>query len=310
MGLTHFPHGVSSFGQPLYGGNAPVMGKQYHVRKTDDTNYDSWYDNIQGQHSDGTDVVHTTIESALAVAEDFDTIWVYPGQWKPTGTLAITQDSLRLLAVQTGPNKAFTRTEIRQWGNVACNIITIEGAHNVEIAGFRLTPYGGTTYHALVVGGTAETYGAYVHDNYFYAAIQTGNMVQCGTYGGYNADSIAFINNEFYKGGTAGDQSNNAACRMLQANKFLFMGNTISTVGSGQYWMYCSDAVMQGKILNNTFWGAESGNKGIYVGTAGAGDYCIDGNHFVNYAADSCISDPDDTCCGLNYYNETVEVSH
>ena len=148
---------------------APVMGKEYHVRKTADVHYDEWYNGAHFFHHDGTDSVHTTITSALDVADDFDTIWVYPGQYKEVATLDITQDSLRLLAVQMGPRRALTRTEIRQHGNVETDIISIEGAHNVEIAGFRLTPYNAAGTNAITIGAVTACYGGYIHDNYFYS---------------------------------------------------------------------------------------------------------------------------------------------
>jgi len=281
------------------------MGKQYHVRKTTDTNYGNWYPTMQGTHPDGTNRVHTTIESALDVADDFDTIWVYPGQWKPTKVLAITQDHLKLLAVETGPNKTFTQTEIRQWGNVAANIITIN-AHGVEVAGFRLTPYGGTTYNAITVADAANAYGCYIHDNYFYAAAQVGSIMKCGS-SSFNADSISILNNEFWKGGTAGDQSTNAALIMKKAYKFLFAKNTITCIGSGQIYMYCTDEVSNSKILDNVFFGAESGVIAIHIGTATAGDYCIDGNHGVNIVTGNLVETESVLALGINYVGITAE---
>jgi len=318
MGLTHFPHGVSSFGQTLYGGEAPVMGKSYHVRKTTDANYDEWKAAVNHRHYDGTMSVQTTIEGALDLADDYDTIWVYPGQWKPLKTLAITQKSLRLLAVQTGPFAGQTGTEIRQWGNVACDIITVNGgaaspgpagASNVEIAGFRFTPYGGT-YTAISVGTTINTYGVYIHDNYFMAAAQLGSMLLLGTAGGYNADSIHICNNYFKKGGGAGDQSTLAAIVINYALNFLFMDNHCEQVGSGQYFIYCNSTdKTAGKFIHNTFFASETGAKAIRTGTLGVGDFYFSENRGVNYADGYLFEDSGIEGMGYNTYGPTAEAA-
>ena len=310
MPLTHFPHGVSSFGQPVYGGTAPVAGKQYHVRKTTDANYGTWYANMQAKHSDGSDVVHTTIESALAVADDFDTIWVYPGQWKPTATLNITQDSLRLLAAQTGPNKALTRTEIRQHGNAEVPIITINDAHNVEIAGFRLTPYTSASGVSILVASTANTYGTYIHDNYFYAVTQTAmaTHIRLGT-GSFNADSTVIDNNYFLAGGSHDASAANytiesevASFSVISNNEFICYGDTTDskTIEVG-------GTVERLSILDNRFFCFESGTiTTIDVNNTTDGHCWIDGNHFVGQTADDNCFDYNTDNAGINYLNTAV----
>jgi len=321
MPLTHFPHGVSSFGQTLYGGDAPTMGKVYHVRKTTDANYDSWYGQMQHKHYDGTYAVQTSIENALAVADDFDTIWVYPGQWKPTATLAITQDSLRLLAVQTGPNKAFTRTEIRQYGNVACAIISINDAHNVEVAGFRLTPAvvtAGvlTSYDAIAVAQTASVYGAYIHDNYFYNAVTptwSPSAIKLGVEDSFNADSIVIDNNYFLAGGSHGASAfnytieyRNGTFGIVSNNTFICYGNTTDSIT-----LYVSDegtdTVERLSILDNRFFAFEAGTiLTIDTGNTTDGHVWIDGNHFVGQTADANCFDYQTDNSGLNYLGTLV----
>ena len=103
MPVTHYPNGVSSFGSVVHGGGRPTIGREFYVRKTDDTGYAKWKEDMEHTVRGGGNSVHTTVTSALAAAAAFDTIWVYPGFYEEAASLTITQKSLRLLAVQTGP---------------------------------------------------------------------------------------------------------------------------------------------------------------------------------------------------------------
>ena len=296
-------------GIPMLHPGASVFGDIYFVSKLGGDGGAGADD----QSGKSPDAPFLTVNHAITQIGTDDTIIVGRGQYKEDEAIAFTSrhHGARLIADATGPNKALTRTEFRQYGNVAANIITIEGAHNVEIAGFRLTPYGGTTYGAIMVAQTANSYGAYIHDNYFYAAVQTGTQMKCGT-ASYNADSIALVNNEFWKGGTAGAVSTNSPMLMTQALKAYVAYNTITGIGSGQWYFYLADAVSNSKYFYNHFFAAEGGAGCFYNGAAGAatvGDYCFSNNYGINCAADKLISDPDDTCCGLNYVNETAETS-
>ncbi len=315
MSLTNFPNGVTSFGQVLYGGEAPVMGKVYHVRKEADANYDEWFSQMDFRHYDGSRSVQATIEGAVDIADDFDTIWVYPGQWKPTKTVAITQDSLRLLAVQAGPRRALTRTEIRQHGNIDTPIASVEGAHNVEIAGFRLTPYAiaGTAINA---GQVSASYGLYIHDNYFYG---TGSgatgpcMIRLGVDAGIDCDSAYISNNDIYLGGASNTSTgmiewNSATRAQIVGNSFWQHGNVATAFGINIY-----DALaFRGGILDNIFTNIEvglTGSEAIAINnpTPAGGDGIIDGNHFVNYSdKNNCIAVTTVTSLGINYLNATV----
>ncbi len=269
---------------------------------------DKWYvDGELAGSGDGTtwEKAFLTINEAIAVAGDGDMVTVAPHQYVEDATIAITQDSLKLLAAEIGPNKALTRTEIRQHGGTDTNVISVEGAHNVEIAGFRITPYNSLTSCGITVAETAETYGVYIHDNYFYAPAATNTRpLVLGDGGTYNADSAVIMNNEFWKGGGASIYQ----IEIGQSNKCLIAGNTLTQIGSGQYSLKLSDnGAENGKILNNIWWAAENGAKAIWTpATLVAGDWCIDGNHFVNYSSANAIIDASNTALGLNYYGEVV----
>jgi len=280
-----------------------IPRRKFHVCKDDAENADYLYNSI-----DSGMLFHTVLD-ALAVAQDYDEIIVWPGQYKETAAIAIDQPHLKLTTALIGPNKAFTQTEIRQYGNVEAHCITIE-AHGVEVSGFRITPYGGTTYRAITVAQAANCYGCYLHDNYFYAAEQTGGILTCGS-ASFNADSIAVMNNEFWKGGNAGDQATRAAILMTKAYKHLFAGNTITQIGNTQQFLYLTDEISNSKILDNRFWAVEAGAVAIYNGTSTLGDYFIDGNSFGGYADTAhCISGGYSTLsCGVNWREGNVIIA-
>jgi len=316
MGITNFPNGVSSFGTVLPNCGGPVRGKEYFVRKSTDENYSSWYNQVRGKHYDSTDRVHTTINSAIDVADDWDTIWVYPGQYKEDETIAITKDGLKLLAVEQGAfGKCLLRTEIRQYGNVDTPCISVEGAHNVEIAGFRITPYDpGTDSVGINVGQTANTYGTYIHHNNFYGvgSSATGPChVQLGVVDSYNADSSVLYRNCFRHGGSSNDTVgqvmwNSAHASEIRENEFWPVGNSAT-----HHCIKIDDAAGQrGGIFDNRFMNIEVGldgsaNVAISNPAMTGGGVYIDGNHFMNWdAAANCIANSTDECTGLNYWNE------
>ena len=288
---------------------------------------DKWY--VDGELSgsgDGTtwEKAFTTINEAIALAGDGDAIFVAPHQYKETATINITQDSLKLIAAETAPSHALTRTEIRQHGNVDTPCITVN-AHNVEIAGFRITPYSDYESIGILAGSTADTHGLYIHDCYFYA-VEIGWMAQHIHLGivalTYDCDSACIYNNYFYAGGTSTYASHSGAgftafggIQVWKGSRFDIRGNI--------FWQYTNHSTnyainiydndgYRGNILDNRFIAAEIGvadcvcvaiNNPVAVG----GDVIIDGNHFVNYAGDDqCFASSLNTCTGLNYINEAV----
>ena len=319
MPITKFPNGISSFGSIVYGGSTPAMGREFYVRKTSDSGYAAWKEDMDYPVRGGGNSVHTTITSALAAANDFDTIWVYPGQWTEAGTLAITQSFLRLLAVQAGPNKALTKTEINQYGGTEVANISIESASNVEIAGFRITPYASSSGVGIEVAqdSASYSYGSYIHDNFFYNVEQEemSTALRLGRTSATAADCthIYIANNDFFAGGT---RATSGIIDWNLATRGVVIGNTFSQIGNNTDYYgikISNEDAPRGWIRDNMFFGTEVGVSdqvciGIYAPAAFVGgDFFIDGNHFVNYADDdSCISSNIDEALGLNYHNEDV----
>lgn len=289
--------------------------RQWHVCKADAENASYLYNNLESGQ------LFHEIQDALAVAQAYEDIIVWPGQYKPLATLAITQDSLRLVAAEMPAyGGAQIRTEIRQYGNVDTPCISIEGCHNVEVGGFRITPYDpGTDSVAINVSQTAASYGTYIHRNRFYGVGSgaTGPCgVQLGVVDSYNADSTFVYRNEFYLG-MAGNDSvaqlmwNCAVHAEVRENNFFCHGNTSAYMG-----IYIDDAAgMRGGIYDNRFMNIEiglNGSNGVAISNpAAAGGGCIiDGNHFVNWADDAnCIAYMSNDTLGINYNNEAIIAS-
>ena len=255
----------------------------------------------------------TTIKAAVDAASDFDTVLVMPGQYKETATINVTQSNLRLIAAKTGPNTALTQTEIRQHGNVEVPVITCN-VHGFELAGFRITPYSSSSGVGVLLGSTANTYGAYIHDNYFYC-VEAGlaSAIVLGVDGSFDCDSVYIANNEFYAGGnyvasTGVIEWNSASRGVIRDNVFRHYANHVTSFAINIY----DAAGYRGAILNNKFQFSElTVELGVAIAinnpVAVGGDVIIDGNSFVNYAAaDTMIASRTAECLGLNYANATV----
>jgi len=279
--------------------------RQWHVCKETAENAGYLYDNLErGQ-------LFHTINEAVAQCQAYEDVIVWPGQYKETTTIALAADSMRLLAAEMGPNKALTRTEIRQHGNSEIDCISVEGAHNIEVAGFRITPYTSAAGIGVRIGETANTYGTYIHDNYFYA-VQTSKMCTHIKYGystTYNADSTCIINNHFLAGGAHGAGSTThtiehvlGSFSLIQGNSFICYGNTTDSKT-----IEVSGTVERLQILDNKFLAFEVGGVlCIDVGNKTDGHCWIDGNNFVGFTANANCFDYCSDNGGINWLNYAV----
>ena len=305
MSLTNFPNGVSSFGVPVIG-QGSVFGDTWFVDVTNGSD---------GNSGKEAGLAFATIIKAISFAGDNDTVLVAPGQYKETATINITQSNLRLIAAHTGPRNALTQTEIRQHGNVEVPVITCN-VPGFELAGFRITPYTSATSTGLLLGSTANTYGAYIHDNYFYcveSGATSANAITLGVDGSFDCDSAYIANNDFYHGSNF--TSERGIIEWNSATRCVIIGNTFhqydNHTTSYAINIYDADG-FRGSIYDNKFNFSElTVEVGVAVAinnpVAQGGDLMIDGNHFVNYATDdSMIASKNAACLGLNYANATV----
>jgi len=298
-------------GQMLnYNAGGPNLGKTYHVKKTTDTNYQNWKDRTYHKYYDSSVSVYEKIEDAVAVADDFDTIWVYDGEWVPSGTLNITQKHLKLLAADMGPNCGLATTEIWQLTGSNVPVITLNGANSCEIAGFRIIPYNAATAIGISVGETTECKGTWIHDNILYnlESVQASS-IRLGS-SGVEAQYSLIENNYFYMGGCPTTKTGqidwvHATRSMVRNNNFMINQNS-ANVGciTVQHTAY-----MRGHILDNTFWGCAENTddmvcNAVHVDAAcQAGDLAIDGNHTFNLATPFSADTIYAHGFGLNYLN-------
>lgn len=304
-------------GKPAVGLSAVSRfgAKEYHVKKTTDSNYSQWHDQMNFKHYDGTESVHKTITGALAVADDYDTVWVYPGEWVEAGTLNITQNYLSLKAAYGGAFHSREGTALWQLGGTdSIAVITIDGAHGVEVSGFgRIIPYNSTTSYGISIGATTECKGTWIHDNTFYA-IETGTgpcHILMGA-SGVEAQYTLIEDNWLYCGGDTGGPTGmiqwaHATRSTIRNNTFHVQGTDANMAG-----IYVVDELyIRGAICDNKFWGMEqsatetTSNAIVTAGALVGGDLMIDGNHCINFNANP-FSDIGVEALGLNHLTELV----
>lgn len=293
----------------MMGGGALGPREIFYVAKAGTAAYAYLQSRVPESHFFGT------INGAVARAGDDSTVLVYPGQYKETATINITQANFKLLAAEFGPRKALIRTEIRQHGNAEVPCITCN-VHGLEVAGFRITPYSSNIGTGIALGTAANTYGAYIHDNYFYC-VEVGdamaNAITLGVDASFDCDSTYISNNHFFAGGNRTDpvgiiEWNSATRSVIRDNTFFQYTNH-----SANYAINIYDAAgYRGQIIDNKFFAAEIGVTAkvcvaINNPTVVGGDVFIDGNVFVGYSGDDqCVASSTDPALGLNYHNEDV----
>lgn len=300
MSITRFPHGVSSFGQTLHGGDMPQMGKAYHVRKAADTNYDEWYDNHYFQHYDGTDSVHTTITAAVADADAFDTIYIYPGTWTETAVvdIAAAKDHLKILGV--GQNGAASPAVLWQQYEQTTGTLTIQ-ADGVEVAGIQFVP--DLSYPAIHVASSTSVYSGYIHHCKFYDSGQNNlnPMVRVGA-DAAETQNLTISDNFFHKGFVA--------LRMQNSGRYVVARNLFTPLHTCTALYITPYGQGSEFILDNRFvgHGTQSNQMGIYFSAAVSGQACImvDGNHFVNMTDNAACNSVIALSTGLNYTGATV----
>jgi len=293
----------------MMGGGALGPREIFYVAKSGTAEYAYLQARVPQSHFFGG------INAAMARAGDSSTVLVYPGQYIETATINVTQSNFKLLAAEIGPNKAMIRTEIRQHGGyevpcVTCNV------HGFEMAGFRVTPYSSNVGTGVLLGSSANTYGTFLHDNYFYQ-VEVGdamaNAITLGVDDSFDCDSTYISNNHFFAGGNRTNgvgivEWNSATRTVIEKNTFFQYTNHSANYAIN---IYDADGY-RGQILDNKFFAAEIGvelsaavaiNNPVAVG----GDVMIDGNTFVNYAsADTMIASRTAECLGVNYANATI----
>ena len=293
----------------LRSGLGQIPRETLHVCKPDAANADYLYNNIPRGH-----LFHTVLE-AMAVAEDYFDVLVWPGEYTEIATIDITQDYLRLRAACLGNFHALEGTALWQYAGSEVPVITIDAAHGVEVAGFgRIIPYDSADGVGISIGETTECKGTWIHDNTFYAIEGSPGPthIVMGA-SGVEAQYTLIENNWLYCGGdhtsaTAGMiEWVHATRSTIRDNTFCVQGTSANIAGIN----VVDEAYIRGAICDNKFWGMEqsatetTSNAIKCAGALVGGDLMIDGNHNINFNANP-FTDIGVEALGLNYLTELV----
>ena len=299
-------YGAKILPSELIGGDGLWGRNVYYVKKTTDTDYQAFYDANYAVLSNGKGNIYNTITAALAIAGDYDIIYVFQGVWTEAATLNITQTGLKLFGCQTSGH---------QWGQPSIkgsgtntSIITVN-ANQVEIA--YLSIHQPVAYAGIRVTTTGDFWRTHIHDCYF-----GGNSA--GTYGVVMGDTTA--------GGGAFGQTTDAPCTVVERCYFtnwttaaIFFNcgagssvrnNVIQVEANASGIIYYTNGTSRPDafILDNRFTArSNSTSTGISItNTPTAGYLMIDGNHFIVFGSDNLCITKRTGYTGLNYLGVTV----
>lgn len=244
------------------------------------------------------------------------TVLVRQGFYQPASVMALTSshNGIRILADHIMPLMAGKNTKIYNIGGPD-QIFTLNGAHNVEIAGFRMWPEMAQTATGIDIGGTTGCVGTWIHDNAI-INVEAAEMACSVRMGTAECQYILIEDNLFHCGGSVAAGTGIidwtlATRSMVRNNHFDIIRNAATSCG-----IFVSNAAApRGRIVGNYFNGTEVGvadmvAQAVYTAQAmTAGDFQIVGNHTVNLAAPFNAYVLLNCVLGLNYINETAAVS-
>jgi len=289
-------------------GGYDVPRRQYHAVKSDAENLDYLQQNLPS----GT--VYNTVTDAVAAAEDFDEVVVWPGEWTEAATINITKDGLRLRGANVGGGPGLAASELWQYAGTNTPVITV-AAKGVEICGLQILPYNDVDAIGISVGTAVESKYCYIHDNYLRAIAATNmpTLISVGTATTFDAQMCMIENNYFRQGGcNTGDSAQiylgQATGTTIRGNNFLLAGN-----GTNYNSINAGTAIVQRIIIqSNLFMAFEVGGCLAIddgTGTTTDGHLYIDDNHFIGFTATANCFAFDNDSTGVNYLNETVIAS-
>ena len=242
--------------------------KLFCIKSTDTDNYNRFQELFKPD-SDGVPRVFSTITAALAVAQDWDTIYVGGGDWDEGAVLAVTQQGLKIL----GPGNANQHTAMILGSDASHHLMTIN-AHNVEIAGLGFTQTK-DTYDAIRVSTTASYHKAHIHDCRFDGYGAGEYAIHTGTT--YDSPDILVEDNRFHSWQTAAIYDN--------ATRSVVRKNLVHNVAGkiGIHHVPTGSDRPGSFIYENYVLGVNSTDTGISMGVVDAGaihlsnNYCIGG---------------------------------
>jgi len=262
MTITNFQHGVSSFGsmvQPMYGAG---IGNIYYVCQ--EANSYVWADVRRKfakhtYHGDGSNMLHTTIQSALdatvANREDYVVVCTDSSDYDITAALTMTKKGVHLIApggMSHCGGIAGNAVRIHQeTAGLACVTSTADCA---EIGGFFFKGM----IDSPIVDLSGTRWHNYVHHNFFGGAVTAGAAIYI--VGGAGASYHCTISDNYVMGGYSPNAAQTiSGCigftsassgRNLIARNFVVSGAKI-TVTAGIYTGGVTDLVCDNYIVES-----------------------------------------------------------
>ena len=163
--LTNFPNGISSCGQPIYGGmQDPTVGNIYYVIQNDQSFYGTFERDRRTKYSDGSTNIHNTIQSALdaCVADRNDYVVITPDSttYSDSAGLTMTKACVHLICPSGICAGGMATNAARVISTYAGDWLTIS-ADKIEIAGLFVRPT--VDQDGIILSG--DRAGIYIHDN-------------------------------------------------------------------------------------------------------------------------------------------------
>jgi len=275
MGLTNFPHGVTSFGVPVIGASIPqtAQGQAWFVDAVNGTSGGG------AQHGGAPDSAFATIQAAVNAASAGDTIFVFPGSY--TENVVVTTDYLTICGALEG---RYGWPDLVPDSGLPLAVTSAQG-----FVGRRLR-LAATGADCCVQRGNGFTYEDCVFDGDGTAAKAGLRLLPSDTDDSYTA-SEGFIRRNVFRGNANGIIFDTGAApavgvgstdNLIEGNRFYANTLDLATAdtGGGVYSVQTTD------ILHNTF---EDKNKTTYIdltttngGAAGDQTGAINGNVFAS----------------------------
>lgn len=152
------------------------VGNVYYVVQTTNTSVYNWLIQYQRQYADGSNMIQTSIASALSATvecrNDYVIVWPDNSDYDITAALALNKKSVHLLAPGgLGYDRGATNAVRIEQTTASTAVFAISDA-SVEIAGFYVKPYLGREHVTLA----ATSYAPNIHHNTFVLKWTTSNQ--------------------------------------------------------------------------------------------------------------------------------------
>lgn len=282
MGISNFPHGISSFGIPVFGGGIPAgPGKVFHLVKSK-ASTDVYYSYLLENSIDDS-MIYDSLSSVYdqMTSGQGDTLLVYPGNHIQTASLTWDKDDCRIIGMGSPNQLPGTTSPIT--GSVVLSTATTTVGSVLNI-----------TAHHLYMRGVQTMNNAAATTNYCDVMIGAGSrnllFENCGFRGGSNTtqcqNATAGIPIWVANAATAGNGTKFVNCWIGSS------GNTTRTKGPGCIYFAAGSA----KGLNFEF---ENCRLSTRIETNNSDDVCM--VHLAgNYASDRYLLFKD--CLFYNFW--------